>query len=229
MLKELKTAVCEANQDLERFNLVTLTWGNVSGFDATTGLMVIKPSGVPYAALTPASMVVVDLEGAIVDGTLKPSSDTPTHLELYRNFKGIGGVTHTHSPHATAFCQALREIPCMGTTHADHFHGPVPLARALTPIEVDEDYEGHTGRIIVERFATLDPIAVPGVLLAHHAPFTWGATPQKALENSIALEAVAEMALATLALATEILAMPQHISDKHYARKHGPKATYGQG
>ena len=228
MLEKLKAEVCEANKDLERLGLVTLTWGNVSGCDADAGLMVIKPSGVPYAELTPPLLVVLDLSGKVVEGELNPSSDTPTHLELYRTFKGVGGITHTHSKCATMFCQAAREIPCLGTTHADHFHGPVPLARALTEAEVEEDYEGHTGRVIVERFADLDPLAVPGVLLTHHAPFTWGPTPRDALNNSIALEAVAEMALGTMLLENGIGEMPTHISDKHYHRKHGPQATYGQ-
>jgi L-ribulose-5-phosphate 4-epimerase len=228
MLEDLRHDVCEANRRLERLGLVTLTWGNVSGFDPETRLMVIKPSGVPYAQLKPEQLVVLDLDGKVVEGSLRPSSDTPTHMELYRRFNGVGGITHTHSPCATMFCQAAREIPCFGTTHADHFHGAVPLARALTPEEVADDYEGHTGRVIVERFADLDPLAVPGVLLAHHAPFTWGPTPAKALENSVALEAVARMALGSLQLNPALEPIPAHILDKHYARKHGPRATYGQ-
>lgn len=228
MLESLRKDVCEANRDLDRIGLVTLTWGNVSGFDRERQLMVIKPSGVPYEALRPEQLVVVDLDGLVVEGTLRPSSDTPTHIVLYRQFPGLGGIVHTHSLCATAFCQAEREIPCFGTTHADHFHGPVPLARALTPAEVDEDYEGHTGRVIVERFEGLNPLAVPGVLLAHHAPFTWGPSPRKALENAVALEAVAQMALSTLQLRPETAPLPAHILNKHYARKHGPRATYGQ-
>ncbi len=228
MLEALKRDVCEANRALEHHGLVTLTWGNVSGFDSAAGQVVIKPSGVPYAELTPEQMVVVDLDGRVVEGALRPSSDTPTHVRLYRAFPGVGGIVHTHSPHAVMFCQAGRELPCFGTTHADHFHGPVPLARALTPAEVAEDYEGHTGTVIVERFRGLDPLAMPAVLVAHHAPFTWGPTPRQALENSVALEAVAQMALGTLRLSPTAPPLPAHILEKHHARKHGPRATYGQ-
>jgi L-ribulose-5-phosphate 4-epimerase len=228
MLDDLKQQVCEANRALERHGLVTLTWGNVSGFDRDAGLMVIKPSGVPYADLQPEDLVVVDPEGQVVEGDLKPSSDSPTHLVLYRNFDEIGGVVHTHSKHATMFCQACLELPCMGTTHADHFYGAVPLARALVPEEIEEDYEGHTGNVIVERFAELDPVAVPGVLVAHHAPFTWGPTVGKALDNSIALEACAEIAVGTMQLHPKDLHFPGHVLDKHYRRKHGPDAYYGQ-
>ena len=228
-LEALRKAVCEANRELERLGLITLTWGNVSGFDPERKLVVIKPSGVPYATLTPAVMVVVDLAGKVVEGKLRPSSDTPTHVILYKAFPGVTGIVHTHSAHATAFCQAGRELPCFGTTHADHFHGTVPLARALTAREVDEDYEGHTGKVIVERFRGLDPLAMPAVLVAHHAPFAWGPTPRKALENAVALEAVAKMAIDTLQLMPGAGAIPAHILDKHYQRKHGPNATYGQG
>ncbi|MDA0578042.1 MAG: L-ribulose-5-phosphate 4-epimerase AraD [Verrucomicrobia bacterium] len=227
-MKELRKSVCAANRDLERLGLVTLTWGNVSGYDPERKLIVIKPSGVPYASLTPEQMVIVDLDGKVVEGELRPSSDTPTHATLYRNFSGLRGIVHTHSPKATAFCQAARALPCFGTTHADHFHGTVPLARALTPQEVEEDYEGHTGNVIVERFRGLDPLAMPAVLVAHHAPFTWGPSPRKALENAVALEAVAAMALDALRLDPALGPMPAHISEKHYQRKHGPGATYGQ-
>ncbi|MCE9614508.1 MAG: L-ribulose-5-phosphate 4-epimerase AraD [Lentisphaerae bacterium] len=228
MLEALKKEVCDANRDLEREALVTLTWGNVSGFNPERKLVVIKPSGVPYAELKPENLVVVDLEGRVVEGSLRPSSDTPTHILLYKHFRGVYGIVHTHSPHATAFCQAGRELPCFGTTHADHFYGTVPLARALTEAEVVESYEHHTGRVIVERFEGLDPLAMPGVLVAHHAPFAWGPTPRKALENAVALEAVAKMALDTLQLAPGLGPIPAHILDKHYQRKHGPQATYGQ-
>ena len=228
MLQDLKKEVCEANRDLERHGLVTLTWGNASGFDRDRGLVVIKPSGVPYASLQPDDLIVLDLDGETVEGSLKPSSDAPTHLVLYRNFDGIAGVVHTHSLHATMFCQANRELPCMGTTHADHFCGTVPVARALTEAEVEQDYEGHTGNVIVERFLNLDPVAVPGVLVAHHAPFTWGPSVGKALENSVALEACAEMAIGTLSLDAQAGPIPSHILDKHYRRKHGPDAYYGQ-
>ncbi|MBV9124053.1 MAG: L-ribulose-5-phosphate 4-epimerase AraD, partial [Planctomycetes bacterium] len=200
MLDTLKQEVCQANRHLAHFRLAVLTWGNVSGLDRSRGLVVIKPSGVPYEQLEPAHMVVVDLDGQVVEGNLKPSSDTPTHVLLYRAFPRAGGVTHTHSRHATMFAQARRPIPCLGTTHADHFQGPVPVSRPLTAAEVEEDYEGHTGRVIIERFADLDPVAIPAVLVAGHAPFTWGRTALESLHNAVALEAVAEMALGTCLL-----------------------------
>ena len=228
MLDELRHEVWRANLELARAGLVVLTWGNVSGIDRERGLLAIKPSGVSYDELKPEHLVIVDLDGRVVEGDLRPSSDTPTHLVLYREFSAAGGVAHTHSRDATAFAQACREIPCLGTTHADHFHGPVPVARALTPRETDEDYEGHTGRVIVERFRQLDPAAMPGVLAAHHGPFTWGANAGDAVRNSIALEAVAGSALATLRLDPKAQSIPGHILDKHYARKHGPEAYYGQ-
>lgn len=229
MLEQLKQDVCNANLALNAAGLVTLTWGNVSGIDKDKGLIAIKPSGVSYQEMRPEHMVIVDLDGNKVEGDLSPSCDTPTHLVLYRAFQGIGGITHSHSVHATPFAQACREIPCFGTTHADHFYGPVPLARALTEAEVTEDYVGNTGKIIVERFSDLDPIAVPGVLTAHHGPFTWGKDAADSVKNSIALDSVARMAFSTLSLNPSISAIPQHILDKHYYRKHGPDATYGQG
>ncbi len=229
MLKALKKQVCAANRDLVASGLVTLTWGNVSGIDRGQGLLVIKPSGVPYADLEPDCMVVVDLEGRVVEGDLKPSSDTPTHVVLYRAFEKIGGIVHTHSRYATTFAQARREIPCLGTTHADHFYGAVPVTRPLTEVEVAEDYEGQTGRVIVERFASLDPIAMPAVLVAGHAPFAWGATVAKSLENAIALEAVAEMALGAWRLVDPRTAeLEPWVLEKHHQRKHGPAAYYGQ-
>ena len=228
MLKELKRRVCLANRDLVKTGLVTLTWGNTSGIDRQKGLVIIKPSGVPYEELEPDYMVVVDLEGNVVEGKLKPSSDTPTHLVLYRAFEAIGGVAHTHSRHATMFAQARREIPCLGTTHADHFHGPVPVTRPLGEHEVEKDYEGHTGQVIVERFAGLDPAAVPAVLVAGHAPFTWGASAEKALDNSVALEAVAEMVLGTWSIDRAAPELEPWVLEKHYQRKHGPAAYYGQ-
>ncbi|BAM05147.1 L-ribulose-5-phosphate 4-epimerase AraD [Phycisphaera mikurensis] len=233
MLQDLREAVCEANRELPAGGLVTLTWGNVSGFDADASLLVIKPSGVPYGKLTPASMVVVDLDGGVVEGDLRPSSDTPTHARLYRFFAGrcpgrIAGITHTHSASATAFAQARTPVPCLGTTHADHFHGPVPLARPLTADEVDDGYEAATGEAIVERFADLDPVATPAVLLAGHAPFTWGATPAASVENAVALEAVAAVALATLRLRPDAPPLERHVLDKHHDRKHGAGAYYGQ-
>lgn len=227
-MQELKEQVCLANQELERSGVVALTWGNVSGIDRERGIVAIKPSGVAYSDLTPDCLPVVDLDGRVVEGTLRPSSDTATHLVLYRHFKDVGGIAHTHSVYATAFAQACREIPCLGTTHADQFPGPVPVARALTEAEIYEDYESNTGRIIVERFEELDPLQMPAVLAAHHGPFTWGATVEKALYNAIALEAVAKMALHTLGLNAEISALPAHILQKHFTRKHGPDAYYGQ-
>ena len=230
MLQALKEQVCEANRQLPASGLVKLTWGNVSGIDRASGLWCIKPSGVDYAALTPDDMVVLDLEGKVVEGKLRPSSDTKTHLVLYREFPQIGGVTHTHSAYATMFSQAGREIPCFGTTHADHFHGPVPIVRALTPEEVAEDYEHFTGVAIVERLNELglSPLEMPGVLQLHHAPFTFGRNALDSLHNSIALEMCAQMALGSLTLTPGLGAIPGHILDKHHLRKHGPNAYYGQ-
>lgn len=227
-LDELRAAVCQANRDLVAHKLVILTWGNVSGITADRSRVVIKPSGVPYEQLTPAQMVVVDLDGRVVEGTLNPSTDTPTHIHLYKSFPHIGGITHTHSLYATMFAQARREIPCLGTTHADHFYGPVPVTRALTPEEVREAYELNTGRVIVERMRSIDPVATPGVLVAGHAPFTWGPTPAKSLENAIALEAIAQMALGTLRLREDAPVLEPHILDVHHERKHGRGAYYGQ-
>lgn len=228
MLEQLKAQVCQANRDLVTHGLVTLTWGNVSGFDAATGLVVIKPSGVDYHALVPERMVVVDLAGQVVEGTLQPSSDTPTHVLLYKTFEGLGGITHTHSTYATMFAQARREIPCLGTTHADHFFGPIPVSRPLTEKEVEDGYEVNTGRAIVERFADLRPLAMPAILVAGHAPFTWGKSPADSVNNAIALEAVAQMALGTLTLEADAAALEHHLLNKHHTRKHGPNAYYGQ-
>ncbi len=228
MLEDLKRRVCDTNRDLVATGLVTLTWGNVSGIDRPSGLVVIKPSGVSYDELRPECMVVVDLDGRLVEGTLRPSSDTPTHLVLYRAFGRVGGVVHTHSRHATMFAQARREIPCLGTTHADHFHGPVPVTRPLSRQEVEEDYERHTGRVIVERFGGLDAEAMPAVLVAGHAPFTWGSGPEKALDNSVALEAVAEMVLGSWSIDRSAPELEPWVLEKHYQRKHGPGAYYGQ-
>jgi L-ribulose-5-phosphate 4-epimerase len=232
-LRPLRDAVCQANRDLVTHGLVTLTWGNVSGFDPALGWVVIKPSGVPYDRLTPESMVVVDLDGTVVEGDLRPSSDTPTHVALYRFFEErvagrIAGITHTHSTNATAFAQARLPIECFGTTHADHFHGAVPVARCLTDREVDAGYEAATGAAIVECFEALDPVATPAVLLAGHAPFTWGPTPGKSLDNAVALEAVATMNLATLQLRADAVRLEAHVLQKHHDRKHGKDAYYGQ-
>ena len=230
MLEDLKAQICQANIDLGPSGLVKLTWGNVSGIDRDKGIFGIKPSGVDYAELKPEHIVLVDLDGEVVEGDLKPSSDTKTHLELYKAWEGIGGVTHTHSAYATMFSQAGRGIPCYGTTHADHFYGTIPLCRALTEAEVAEDYEKNTGIAIVEHFAEndIDPMQMPAVLQHYHAPFTWGKDAAYSLDNSIALEMCAQMALETQRLNPEAKGLPQHILDKHFLRKHGPGAYYGQ-
>lgn len=231
MLRDLKQHVLEANLRLPVSGLARLTWGNVSGVDRAKGVMVIKPSGVPYSALRDDDMVVLDLaSGALVEGKLRPSSDSPTHLEIYRAFPSAGGVCHTHSVHAVMWAQAGRPLPCYGTTHADHFHGTVPICRALTPEEVAEDYEGWTGRAIVHTFQEqgIDPVSVPAVLQQYHAPFTWGRDALESLANSEALEICAQMALGTLTLDPDTPPLPAHILDKHHLRKHGPGAYYGQ-
>jgi L-ribulose-5-phosphate 4-epimerase len=228
MLETLKKEVCKANQDLVKHGLVKLTWGNVSGVDRQKGLVVIKPSGVEYAALKPNDMVVVDLAGKVVEGKLKPSSDTPTHLVLYKAWPAIGGITHTHSTHATMFAQSGRGIPCLGTTHADTFYGEIPVTRTLKPDDVEGDYEANTGTVIVERFTNLNPDDMPAVLVADHAPFTWGADAADAVEHAVILEEVARMAVGTLLISKGIPLVPQYLLDRHYKRKHGPKAYYGQ-
>jgi L-ribulose-5-phosphate 4-epimerase len=228
MLERLKEEVLQANLSLQRHGLVTLTWGNASGIDRGRSLVVIKPSGVDYVALTAGDMVVVDLAGKIVEGSLRPSSDTPAHVVLYNACPAIGGVVHTHSTFATMFAQACREIPCLGTTQADLFHGPVPLTRFLTADEVRDDYETNTGRVIVERMAGLDWESTPGVLLAGHAPFTWGSDTDAAVRHAVALERIAHMAFGTLLLNPESGALPRYVLDKHHRRKHGPDAYYGQ-
>jgi L-ribulose-5-phosphate 4-epimerase len=228
ILAGLRKEVAEANISLARLGLVTLTWGNVSGIDRKRGLVVIKPSGVAYEAMKPGDMVIVDLHGKVVEGRLNPSSDTSTHLELYRNFPAIGGVTHTHSTYATVFAQAMKEIPCLGTTHADNFHGTIPLARLLTEDEVATAYELNTGKVIVERFRGLDPMAMPAVLVSGHAPFCWGKDAADSVANSLVLERVAEMARAVHLLNPAVEQLPGYIMEKHYQRKHGPRATYGQ-
>lgn len=227
-LTALKTDVFRRNLELVEHGLVVLTWGNVSGIDREAGLVAIKPSGVAYASMTAEDVVVVDLEGRVVEGSLRPSSDLPTHLALYRAFPSVGGIVHTHSPKAVAWAQARRGIPAFGTTHADHFHGAVPCTRELTPAEVAEDYERNTGLVIEERFHDLDAEAFPGVLVAGHGPFTWGPTPRKAVENAVALEQIAAMALDTLRLDPDAEPAPSYVLDKHYFRKHGPGAYYGQ-
>jgi L-ribulose-5-phosphate 4-epimerase len=230
MLEELKAEVLEANLMLVREGLVRLTWGNVSGIDRESCLFVIKPSGVAYGDLTVDSMVVLDLEGKVVEGNLRPSSDTPTHRILYREFPAIGGVTHTHSVHATIFSQAGVELPCQGTTHADHFYGTVPVVRELTPEEVAADYETNTGLAIAEcyRERGIDPLEMPGCFQKFHAPFTWGKNALDSVKNSVALEVCAEMALGTWRLNPQQGRLPPYLLDKHYLRKHGAGAYYGQ-
>jgi L-ribulose-5-phosphate 4-epimerase len=229
MLESLKKAVCQANLDLVEEGLVVQTFGNASGLDRARGLMVIKPSGVSYSVLQPAQMVVVALVGGkVVEGKLRPSSDTETHLELYRAFEGIGGIVHTHSLHATAWAQTGQPIPALGTTHADYFHGEIPCTRSMTPGEIKTDYELNTGRVIVERFQGLDPLHHPAVLVAQHGPFTWGLDAAAAVRTAAALEFVAQLAAATLRLRPGAPSMPDTLRDKHFFRKHGPSAHYGQ-
>lgn len=228
MLRDLKEKVWRANLELVRLNLVTLTWGNVSGIDRRKGLVAIKPSGVSYEEIKPADIVLVDLEGKRVEDSLAPSSDMPTHLELYKAFPTIAAVAHTHSENATIFAQAGLEIPCLGTTHADVFSGPVPVTRFMRRAEVERDYEKNTGRVIVERFQNLNPEEIPGALVAGHGAFTWGKAPGEAVENSLALEKIARMALGTLLLSRRRRVFPPYLLEKHYQRKHGPAAYYGQ-
>jgi len=228
MYEELKQIVCKANIELQKQKLIIYTWGNVSGIDRKAGVVAIKPSGVPYDELTADKMVVLDLSGKIIEGKLNPSSDTPTHLELYRNFKDVGGITHTHSIYATMWSQACKPIPCLGTTHADHFYGPVPVTDVLTKEEIEGDYELNTGKVIVRRFAGIDPMQMPAVLVANHGPFTWGKNPDKSVENAVVLEQVASMAIGTLTINSKQKAISQVLLDKHYLRKHGKGAYYGQ-
>ena len=231
MLEKLREQVYEANLELPRRGLVTYTWGNVSGIDRERGLVVIKPSGVEYDALRPEDLVVVSLEsGERVEGTLNPSSDTPTHLELYRAFPALGGVVHTHSTHAVAWAQARMDLICYGTTHADYFYGAVPCTRELTAEEIDAGYEANTGKVIVETFREqgLDPVHVPAVLCASHGPFAWGKDPAQAVYHAAVLEEVARMALLTRMLSPAAEAAPQRVQNKHFLRKHGPGAYYCQ-
>ncbi|MDR4949029.1 L-ribulose-5-phosphate 4-epimerase [Neobacillus cucumis] len=230
MLEKLKREVLEANLALPEHGLVTFTWGNVSGIDRETGLVVIKPSGVPYDELSIDDLVVLDLDGNIVEGSLRPSSDTPTHLALYRAFPQIGGIVHTHSPGATSWAQAGRPIPALGTTHADYFYGEIPVTRTLTQEEIERGYELETGNVIIETFEKegLDPVATPGVLLSGHAPFAWGKNANQAVHNAVVLEEVGKMALNTCMLNPQIKPIDQFLLDKHYLRKHGANAYYGQ-
>ena len=229
MLEQLKKRVCEANLRLVREGLVLLTWGNVSAVARKEGLIVIKPSGVAYDQMKPEQMVVISLKtGEVVEGDLRPSSDTPTHLELYRAFSEIGGIVHSHSLYATAWAQAGREIPAFGTTHADHFYGTVPCTRELKQGEIENDYEKNTGRVIVGRFKNIDPLDMPAVLVAGHAPFAWGVTLEEAVTNSLVLERVAQMASETLLLNPKQRPLKKALLDKHFLRKHGSGAYYGQ-
>lgn len=230
MLEELKQKVYEANMDLPRYGLVTFTWGNVSAIDREKGLFVIKPSGVEYDRLQPEDMVVMDLEGNKVEGKYNPSSDTATHLELYKAFPEIGGVVHTHSSYATSWAQAGRDIPCYGTTHADYIYGGVPCVRCLTREEIEDAYEENTGHLIVNEFKRLnkDPMAVPAVLCKNHGPFAWGKDAKDAVHNAVVLEEVAKMAYRAETINPRIQPAPQELQDKHYFRKHGENAYYGQ-
>jgi L-ribulose-5-phosphate 4-epimerase len=232
LLASLRDQVLLANREIARRGLAPHTFGNASGIDRTgpQPLVVIKPSGVDYATLSPADLVITDLDGKIVEGTLRPSSDLDTHTLLYREFPQIGGVVHTHSEFATSWAQACRPIPCLGTTHADYFHGPVPVTEALTPDQVSEAYVRNTGAVIVSRFRRdhLDPIAVPGVLVAGHAPFAWGKSPMDAVEHADVLEYIARLAFRSVLLGAPESGLPAHVGEYHYMRKHGPRATYGQ-
>jgi L-ribulose-5-phosphate 4-epimerase len=228
-LEQLRQQVLDANLELVRRGLVLYTWGNASGIDREQGVIAIKPSGVPYDNMTAADIVLVDLDGRTVDGAMKPSSDLDTHLALYKAFTMIGGIVHTHSRTATAWAQACRAIPCLGTTHADYFHGPVPVTEHLTADQIESVYELSTGHAIVQAFAELDPVAVPGVLVAGHAPFTWGKTAAQAAYHAVVLEELARIALETLTINPQAAPLPTPQLDKHYSRKHGKNASYGQG
>lgn len=230
MLEDLKQKVLEANLLLPKYGLVVFTWGNVSGIDREKGLVVIKPSGVEYDKMTADDMVVTDLDGKVVEGKLKPSSDLMTHLEFYKNFKDIGGVVHTHSINAVAWAQAGKDIPALGTTHGDYFYGNIPCTRFLTKEEIKGDYELNTGKVVVEEFnkRKIDPNQMPGVNVRSHGPFTWGKDPFDAVHNSIVLDTLAQMALKTLVINKDVKEMQQELLDKHFLRKHGPGAYYGQ-
>lgn len=228
MLERLKQQVCRANVEIVTRGLVASTWGNVSGIDRKTRRVAIKPSGVPAARLRPKDIVILDLDGRIVEGSLKPSTDAPSHLELYKAWPQIGGIVHTHSMYGTMFAQAMRAIPCLGTTHADYFYGEIPITRELAPKEVAKGYERNTGLVIVERFRKLNPVEVPGVLVARHAPFAWGRDADDAVENAEMLELMAKLAYGTYEINPGIKPAPGYLVDKHYLRKHGAGAYYGQ-
>lgn len=228
MLEGLKETILKANLMLPQYGLVTFTWGNVSGINRSKGLVVIKPSGIPYSEMGVEDMVVVDLEGKIVEGKWKPSSDTPTHIELYKAFPQCGGIVHTHSRWATTFAQAAMDIPAMGTTHGDYFYGAIPCTREMTAEEINGEYERETGRVIIETFQDKDPMAIPGVIVHSHGPFTWGKDALEAVHNAVVAEEVAFTAWHTIQLAPQQAAMQQSLLDKHYLRKHGRSAYYGQ-
>ena len=228
MLEELKQKVFEANMQLPKYGLVTFTWGNVSGIDRESGLVVIKPSGVSYETMSAEDMVVVDLDGKVVEGKYRPSSDTPTHVELYKAFPKVGGIVHTHSSWATSWAQAGRSIPCYGTTHADYMYGEIPCVRNLTQEEIDEGYEKNTGTVIISYFQDRDYEAVPCVLCKNHGPFAWGKDPAEAVHNAVVLEEVAKMAARCELINPHLEPAPQRLLDKHYYRKHGANAYYGQ-
>ncbi len=228
MLEELKREVYEANMELWRRGVVIYTWGNVSGMDRAKGLVVIKPSGVPYDELTPETMSVVDLDCNLVDGKYRPSSDTPTHIEIYKLSPEIGGVVHTHSINAVAFAQAGRDIPPLGTTHADYFYGPIPCTRSLTDEEISGEYEKKAGFVIAECLCGKDPMATPGINIKNHGPFAWGKDPREAVHNAVVLENIADMALRTLAINPNAAPAPKYLIDRHYFRKHGKNSYYGQ-
>jgi L-ribulose-5-phosphate 4-epimerase len=226
--EELKKAVCDANLELQKQKLVIYSWGNVSEIDRSKGIVAIKPSGVLYDELTPEKIVILDLDGNIIEGTLKPSSDTPTHLELYRNFESVGGICHAHPTNATMWAQACREIPCFGTTSADYYYGAVPVTELMTEKEIQNDYELNTGKCIVRRFEGLDPMQIPAVLVASHGPFTWGKSAAASVESMVVLEQTAKMALGTITINPKQKPINQVLLDKHYLRKHGKNAYYGQ-
>lgn len=228
LLQLLREKVCKANIDLQRHGLVTFTWGNVSSIDRELGLIVIKPSGVEYDEMSPDDMVIVDLQGKVVEGNLNPSSDTATHVALYQAYAEINSIVHTHSSIATAWAQSGMPIPAMGTTHADYFYGNVPCSRALSAEEIKNDYELNTGKVIIETIADGNPMAIPGILVKEHAPFAWGTSPDNAVHNAVVLEEVAKMALNTLTINPQIKQISEALLDKHYSRKHGDNATYGQ-
>jgi L-ribulose-5-phosphate 4-epimerase len=227
-LAALREEVLQANLELVRAGLVVFTFGNASGFDKESGLVVIKPSGVPYDVLKPEDLVITDLDGNPVEGTMRPSSDLPTHLALYRAFEGVHGVVHTHSRYATSWAQASIEIPCYGTTHADYFPGPIPVTPHMQPHQIESEYEWNTGQVIIERFRSLDPLKTPAVLVSGHAPFCWGSSVTAAAHTAVVLEEIAHMAYLTTTIRSETQAISSSLHDKHFLRKHGPAAYYGQ-